>query len=66
MNISLELIKKEEKGILKNLGELYIYELSQYSPMDVNNLGLYDDLDDLDNYWKKKIGILILLKLIIN
>jgi len=54
MNISLELIKTEEKRILKNLGELYIYELSQYSPMDVNNLGLYDDLDDLDLYWKEK------------
>ncbi|MDR0465043.1 MAG: hypothetical protein LBG94_08025 [Treponema sp.] len=50
MNISLELIKTEEKGILKNLGELNIYELSQYSPMDVNDLGLYDDLDDLDHY----------------
>jgi predicted acetyltransferase len=51
MNISLEPVKIEEKEILKNLGELYIYEVSQYSPIDVNELGLYDDLDDLDLYW---------------
>jgi predicted acetyltransferase len=44
-------VKLEEKGILKNLGELYIYEVSQYSPIDVNELGLYDDLDELDTYW---------------
>lgn len=54
MNISLELVKIEEKQILKNLGELYIYELSQYSPMDINDLGLYDDLDDLDLYWTEE------------
>ena len=51
MKISLEPIKIEEKQILKNLGELYIYELSQYSAIDVNDLGLYDDFDDLELYW---------------
>jgi len=51
MNISIEPVKIEEKEILQNLSELYIYELSQYSPIDVNDMGLYDDLDDLDLYW---------------
>ena len=50
MNISLEPVKIEEKEVLKNLGELYIYELTQHAPVDVNDLGLYDDLDDLDLY----------------
>jgi len=54
MNISLEPIKIDEKQVLKNLGELYMYELSQYSPMDVNELGLYDDLDEVDLYWTEK------------
>ncbi|MCL2702356.1 MAG: GNAT family N-acetyltransferase [Defluviitaleaceae bacterium] len=54
MNISLEPVKFTEKEILKNLGELYIYELSQYSSVDVNDLGLYDDLDDLDLYWAEE------------
>jgi predicted acetyltransferase len=51
MNIIIEPIKIEEKEVLKNLGEHYIYELSQYSSIDVNDFGLYDALDDLDLYW---------------
>jgi len=51
MNITLEPVKLEEKQILKNLGELYIYELTQYTPTDVDDMGLYDDFDDLDLYW---------------
>jgi len=54
MTISLEPVKIEEKQILKNLGELYIYELSQHSPIDVDDLGLYDDFDDLDLYWTEE------------
>jgi predicted acetyltransferase len=54
MNISLELVKIEEKEMLKNLGEHYIYDLSQYSSIDVNDLGLYDNLDDLELYWTEE------------
>jgi predicted acetyltransferase len=54
MNISIELVKIEEKEILENLGELYIYELSQYNSMDVDKFGLYNDLDDLELYWKNE------------
>ena len=54
MNISVEPIKIEEKEILKNLCELYIYDLSRFTPVDVNDLGLYEDLDELDSYWTKK------------
>jgi len=41
MDISIELVKKDEKEILKNLLEKYCYEFSQYNEKDVNNLGLY-------------------------
>jgi predicted acetyltransferase len=54
MNISLEPVKINEKDILKNLGELYIYDGSQDHSTDVNDLGLYDDLDDLDLYWTEE------------
>ena len=54
MNITLEPIKIEEKQTLKNLGELYIYELTQHTPVDVNETGIYDDLDDIDLYWTDK------------
>ena len=54
MNISLEYIKIEEKQILKNMGELYLYEGTQHVSVDVNEMGLYDNLDDLDLYWTEK------------
>ena len=50
MDILIELVKKEEKDILRNLMEKYHYEHSQYDDRDVNNLGLYG-YDYLDCYW---------------
>ena len=50
MDILIELVKKEEKEILKNLMEKYRYEFSQYDDLDTNNLGLYG-YDYFDNYW---------------
>ena len=54
MCISIEPIKITEKETLKNLSELYFYESSQHTYMDINDLGLYDALDDLDLYWTEK------------
>ena len=51
MNITLEPVKIEERQILQNLSELFIYEGTQHSFIDVNDAGLYDALDDLDLYW---------------
>ena len=53
MNISIELVKKEEKEILRNLLEKYHYEHSQYDKRDVNMLGLFG-YDYLDNYWTEE------------
>ena len=50
MDIKIELAKKEEKEILKNLLEKYNYEFSQYDDKDVNSIGLYG-YSYLDNYW---------------
>jgi len=54
MDIKIEPVKTEEIEILKKLGEHYIYDLSQYNPIDVNEVGLYDDLDDLNLYWTEE------------
>ena len=54
MNILIEPVKIGEKEILKNLGEYYIYDQSRYSSIDVNEFGLFDDLDDLDLYWTEE------------
>jgi predicted acetyltransferase len=53
MNISIELVSKDEKEILKNLLEKYNYEFSQYEDTDVNNLGLYG-YKYLDHYWTEE------------
>jgi predicted acetyltransferase len=53
MNITIELIKNEEKEILRNLLEKYNYEFSQYENTDVNALGLYG-YDYMDYYWTTK------------
>ena len=53
MDIKIELVKKEEKEILRNLMEKYRYEFSQYDDLDTNNLGLYG-YDYLDNYWTEE------------
>ena len=53
MNIKIELVKKDEKEILKNLLEKYNYEFSQYNGLDVNKIGLYG-YDYFDNYWTEK------------
>jgi predicted acetyltransferase len=50
MNISIMSISKDEKEILRNLLEKYLYEFSQYDNHDVNDIGLYG-YDYLDNYW---------------
>jgi len=53
MDIIIEPVTKEEKEILRNLLEKYMYEFSQYNNLDVNNLGLYG-YSYLDNYWTEE------------
>jgi predicted acetyltransferase len=53
MEILVNIGKKEEKEILRNLLEKYHYEHSQYDDRDVNALGLFD-YDYLDNYWTEE------------
>ena len=53
MNISIDLVSKGEKEILRNLLEKYDYEWSQYDNRDVNDFGLFG-YDYLDNYWTEE------------
>ena len=50
MTLSLDPVSVDEKEILRNLLEKYLYEFSQYDLGDVNALGLYG-YNYLDNYW---------------
>ncbi|HQL10415.1 MAG TPA: GNAT family N-acetyltransferase, partial [Lentisphaeria bacterium] len=47
---SLVPVNKEDKEILRNLLEKYLYEFTQYEQRAVNRLGLFG-YDYLDNYW---------------
>jgi predicted acetyltransferase len=47
---SLVAVNAEDKEILRNLLEKYLYEFSQYEQRSVNRLGLFG-YDYLDHYW---------------
>ncbi len=53
MNFELTPVREDEKEILRNLLEKYLYEFSQYELCDVNGLGLYG-YSYLDNYWTEE------------
>lgn len=50
MEIGIRQVEVDEKEILRNLLEKYLYEFSQWDRCDVNALGLYG-YDYLDHYW---------------
>ncbi len=53
LHIELTRATIEEKPIIDNLSQFYLYEFSQYLPslsLDESR-GLYDGLPDLDAYW---------------
>lgn len=53
MNFEITPVREDEKGILRNLLEKYLYEFSQYELEDVNPLGLYG-YSYLDGYWTEE------------
>lgn len=53
MKFDLVPVREEEKEILRNLMEKYLYEFSQYELEDVNSLGLYG-YSYLDCYWTEE------------
>jgi predicted acetyltransferase len=62
MNILIIPVSKNEKEILRNLLEKYLYEFSQYENTDTNDLGLYG-YDYLDNYWTEKNRFVYFIKI---
>lgn len=53
MNITLQLMKVEEKSLLIQLMELYNYEFSIYSDEDINEYGYYG-YGHIDDYWNEE------------
>jgi predicted acetyltransferase len=50
MNIDIQPAKYEEKSILRNLIELYLYDASEFNGCDLDDHGLYG-YPYLDHYW---------------
>ena len=50
MDISISLASIEQKPILRNMLELYIYDFSEYAGFDLSELGLFG-YRYLDHYW---------------
>ena len=53
MNFEITPVREDEKEILRNLLEKYLYVFSQYELEDVNPLGLYG-YSYLDGYWTEE------------
>ena len=51
--IVVKLAKEDDKEILRNLLEKYLFEFSQYDGLGVNKLGLCG-YDYLDSYWTER------------
>ena len=53
MNVQVTPASLTEKSILRNLLELYLYELSEYDGSEVGECGLYG-YDYLEHYWTEE------------
>ena len=62
MNISIDLVSRDEKEVLRNLTEKYEYEFSAYENKDVNNFGLYG-YKYIDHYWTEENKYVYFIKI---
>lgn len=53
MNIVIQEVSIEQKSVLRNLLELYIYDFTEFSPFDIDSHGLYG-YKYLDYYWTEE------------
>lgn len=54
MNIELRRIKDNEKEIVYNLFNYYLYDMSEYTGWGIDSFGKIDfDISILDSYWKE-------------
>lgn len=53
MNLEIQEVPIEQKSVIMNLLELYIYDFTEFSPYDVDSHGLYG-YRCLDSYWTEE------------
>jgi predicted acetyltransferase len=53
MKLEIAKAAADEKSILRNMMELYLYDFSEYDGADLNQHGLYE-YEYVDNYWTEQ------------
>ncbi len=53
INISLIEVTKNEKDTFYNLNQLFAYDFSELNKMDIKDDGLYEQLQDVDDYYTR-------------
>jgi predicted acetyltransferase len=51
MTINTRIAMKNEKDLFKNLLQLYMYDFTEFTDVDINGDGLYNIFSDFDSYW---------------
>ncbi|MFD0618136.1 hypothetical protein ACFQZR_11735 [Paenibacillus sp. GCM10027629] len=54
MTIDVRLASINEKDLFQNLLQLYMYDFTEFTDVDINQTGLYNILPDFDSYWKEQ------------
>jgi Predicted acetyltransferase len=52
-NVRLEKIEFQNKEMLENVYQFYLYDMSVYNNVDIDTMGLYD-VDFLNMFWKEE------------
>lgn len=55
MDVAVELVRYEDKPVLRRLLQLYLYDFSEFEPLDPNEHGEFD-YRYLDHYWAPEPG----------
>jgi predicted acetyltransferase len=53
INTTLHEVTEKEKNIFNNLNQLFAYDFSELNKMDINDDGLYQPLQDVEDYYTK-------------
>lgn len=54
MAIELRLASTSEKGLMSNLLQLYMYDFTEFTDVDINPSGLYNIFSDFDLFWENQ------------
>ncbi|MBD3922950.1 GNAT family N-acetyltransferase [Paenibacillus sp. PR3] len=54
MTTEVRLAVTSEKGLMENLLQLYMYDFTEFTDVDINPNGMYNVFPDFDSYWEEQ------------